>query len=289
MSRRSFEPIGKKGAAYCGLFFGVWLGLAGCVTPTVEPGITNTPTPMATEGVKPTPEPEAVTVTPVPQVPESVVKPTVAPTAGPTEGPEMTPSGVAEPTECPVVTATMVPEVSVTPELQEWEITTVLSPTPEVTAEVLPEPTMAPVALPTAMPEYDTLLQNGWQRTEDFFGCCEIFFSGKFDDAESVVEEGSYEFCYRAISDVSVLLRIIGEEGMGVQPFLEELRQNRPGCRIEQEGPEDYSYTYIEGKTQVTGRIYACGDAKEENRMRVEFYSLAGVDLETEGYGFYLR
>jgi len=149
--------------------------------------------------------------------------------------------------------------------------------------------TVTPIPLPTAIPEYDTLLRNGWQRTEDFFGCREIFFSGKFDDAEPVIEDGSYEFSYRAVSDVSVLLRIIGEEGAGLQPFLEELQRNRPECLIVKEGPEDYSYAYIDGKTQVNGRVYACGDGETECRMRVEFYSPAGSDLQTEGYGFYLK
>lgn len=133
------------------------------------------------------------------------------------------------------------------------------------------------------------MLRNGWQRTEDFFGCREILFSGKFDDAEPVIGEGTYEFSYRAVTDVSVLLRIIGEENAGVQPFVEELRQNRPECLIGQEGPEDYSYAYVEGKTQVNGRIYVCRDGETEHRMRVEFYSPAGSDMQTEGYGFYLR
>lgn len=133
------------------------------------------------------------------------------------------------------------------------------------------------------------MLRNGWQRTEDFFGCREIFFSGKFDDAEPVIGEGTYEFSYRAVTDVSVLLRIIGEEGMGLQTFLDELRQNRPDCLVMQEGPEDYSYAYTDGKTRVNGRIYVCRDGETEHRMRVEFYSPTDSDMQTEGYGFYLR
>ena len=86
----------------------------------------------------------------------------------------------------------------------------------------------------TAVPEYDTLLQNGWQRTEDFFGCREIFFSGKFDDAEPVIVDGGYEFSYRAASDASVLLRIIGEEKREIDTFLEKLRQRLQGvlCNV---------------------------------------------------------
>lgn len=289
MRRRDFEPIWGKGAVCAGLFLGVWLGLAGCVRPGGGPGVTDTPVPTVTKVVKPTPEPEPVTGTPVPSVTEPAVKPTVAPTTGPTDAPEMTPTAFSTPTECPEETPIVTPEYTPTPYYPEENITEVPSPTPEVTPEPSPLPTVTPVPLPTMTPEYDTLLQNGWQRTEDFFGGREIFFSGKFDDAEPVVGEGSYEFSYRAVSDVSVLLRIIGEEGKGVQPFLDELRQNLPECLIEQEGQGDYSYAYVDGKTQVNGRIYACADGETEHRMRVEFYSLAGSDMQTEGYGFYLR
>ena len=284
MCRRSMSSTGKKGAVCAGLFLGIWLGLSGCVEPTVGPGVTNTPVPMATEGVKPTPSLEQPTSTPVPQVTEPAVKPTVAPTAEPAETPELTPPVFVTPTERPEATPAITPESTATPRPQEG-----ITEFPTLTPEVSPEPTMTPIPLPTAIPEYDTLLQNGWQRTEDFFGCREIFFSGKFDDAEPVIGEESYEFSYRAVSDVSVLLRIIGEEEMSLQPFLDELRQNRPECLIEQEGPEDYSYAYVDGKTQVNGRIYACRNGEKEDRMRVEFYSPAGSDMQTEGYGFYLR
>ncbi len=285
MCGRSFRFIGKKGAVCAGLFLSMWLGFSGCVKPAIGPEATNTPIPSATEGVKPTPEPEQATSMPVPTVTEPAIKPTVAPTAVPTDTPELTPPVFVTPTEVPEATPVIAPESTTTPRPQEGDITEA----PTLTPEVSPEPTATPIPLPTAIPEYDTLLQNGWQRTEDFFGCREIFFSGKFDDAEPVIGEGSYEFSYRAVSDVSVLLRIIGEEGMSLQPFLDELRLNRPECLIEQEGPEDYSYAYVEGKTQVNGRVYACGDEETKHRMRVEFYSPAGSDVQTEGYGFYLR
>lgn len=289
MRRKNFEPIWRKGAICAGLFLGVWLGLAGCVKPAVGPGLTDTPVPTVTEAVKPTPEPVAATGTPMPSVTEPAVKPTVAPTAGPTDKPEMTPTPFTTPTESPEVTPDPTPECTPTPIPPEENITAGPFPTPETTQGPEPLPTVTPVPFPTAFPEYDTLLLNGWQRTEDFFGCREIFFSGKFDDAEPVVGEGSYEFSYRAVSDVSVLLRIIGEEGMGVQSFVDGLRQERPECLIVQEGTGDYSYAYIDGKTQVNGRIYDCGTGETKNRMRVEFYSLAGSDIQTEGYGFYLR
>lgn len=291
MRKRSFEPLKGRGAVCAGLFFGLWLGAAGCVTPAAGPETTNTPVPTATGIVKPTPEP--VTVTPVPVVTEPVVKPTVAPTAGPTEGPAVTPTITPAvsptPTECPQATLTATPECTPTSLPQEGDITESPTLTPEITMEPLPEPTPTPVPLPTMIPEYETLLQSGWQRTEDFFGCREIFFSGMFDDAEPVVGEGSYEFCYRSGADVSVWLRIIGEEGLRVQMFLDELRQNRPECLIVQEGPDDYSYTYIDGEIKVSGRVYACGTGETSHRMRVEFYSPADSDSDTEGYGFYLR
>lgn len=266
----------KKRAVCAGLFLGMWLSIGGCVTRPAGTEHTNTPGPTGTESIQQTPEP--MTATPVPPV-------TVKPTVEPTESPEMTPPVTAVPKITPEIT----PESTPTPPLQEGTVTEAPSATPEITPEITPEPTKAPAPLPTAVPEYDTLLQNRWQRTEDFFGCREIFFSGKFDDAEAVVGDGTYEFSYRAISDVSVLLRIIGEEENGVQPFLDELGKKWPECLITKEGPEDYSYGYVDGKTQVSGRVYACRDGEKEHRMRIEFYCLSGVDMQTEGYGFYLR
>lgn len=286
MGGKGFRVIEKKRAVCAGLFLGVWLGFSGCVTPVVGPGSTNTPVPPVTEAVKPTPEQTPpVTNTPVPTVTEQAVKPTVVPTAGPTETPGATPVISVTPTGRPETTPVITPGNTTTPQLPEGEITAV----PTLSPEVSPEPTMTPEPLPTAVPEYDTLLANGWQRTEDFFGYRQIFFSGKFDDAESVIGENSYEFSYRAVSDVSVLLRIIGEEGVGLQVFLDELGQNRPDCLIVQEGPEDYGYIYTDGKTQVNGRVYACRNGETEGRMRIEFYCAAGSDIQTEGYGFYLR
>lgn len=285
MGGKRFKTIGKKRAVCAGLFLGIWLGLSGCVVPVVGPGSTNTPVPQTTEGVRPTPEQEQPTGTPEPVVTESAVKPTVAPVTGSTETPGVTVPVFVTPTEEPDSTPVITPGNTGTPGPQTGDHTEF----PTLTPEVSPEPTVTPIPLPTAIPEYDTLLRNGWQRTEDFFGCREIFFSGKFDDAEPVIGEGSCEFGYRAVSDASVLLRIIGEENAGVQPFVEELRQSRPECLIGQEGPEDYSYAYVEGKTQVNGRVYACRNGGTEHRMRVEFYSPAGSDMQTEGYGFYLR
>jgi len=278
---------GKKKAVCAGLFLGMWLSFGGCVTQPAGTEHTNTPGPTGTGNIQQTPEP--MTATPVPPVTEAVVKPTVVPTVGPTEIPEMTPPVSTAPTEIPKNTPEITPESTPTPPLQEGTVTEAPSATPVVTPEITPEPTKTPAPLPTAVPEYDTLLQNSWQRTEDFFRCREIFFSGKFDDAEAVVGDGTYEFSYRAISDVSVLLRIIGEEDKTVQPLLDELRKKWPECVITEEGPEDYSYVYVDGKTQVSGRVYACRDGVREHRMRIEFYCLSGVDMQTEGYGFYLR
>lgn len=284
MGRKSWKVTRKKKTVCAGLFLVICLANAGCVKPTVNPEVTNAPVASVTESVKPTPEQESSPGGPTPSVTEPVVKPTAAPTAElipePTAIPEVIPTFPVTPTESPEVTS----EAMVTLQPSE-EVTG----TPVVLPEVSPEPTVTPEPFPTAVPEYETLLQNGWQRTEDFFGCREIFFSGKFDDAEPVIGEGCYEFSYRSVSDVSVLFRIIGEEGAGVEPFLETLRHNRPECVIEQEGPDDYSYTYVDGRTQVKGRIYACGEGENENRTRVEFYSPAGSDIQTEGYGFYLR
>lgn len=277
MRRKNSHLSQGKRAVYAGLFLGVLLGTAGCVKPTVSPGITDTPVPVPTGEVLPTPG--EVTSTPEPYLTEG------APT------PELLPTASAEPTEEPAASATPevisptpvpTPEPTVTPE-------PTASPEPEPTENPEEELTATPGPEPTESPAYDTLLDNGWQRAEDFFGCREIFFSGIFYDAELIAEPGRYEYRYRALSEEEVSFSVIGEEHLTVQQFLDELVQKTEEYRLEPEGAEDYRYYYIAEEMQVSGRIYACIVGETEHRMRVERRYPADTAEQTEGYDFYLR
>ena len=290
MRRRTDGMKQGKRAVYAGLFLGVLIGTAGCVRPTVSPESTPTPVPVPTGDVLPTPV--EATPTPVPYITEAVptseiVSPTPellpTPTPEPTEEPVASPtpeviSPTPEPTPVPTVTpeATASPEPTMPPEGE-------FMPTPEA------EPTATPEPVPTELPAYDTLLDNGWQRTEDFFGCREIFFSGMFYDAELIAKPGRYEYRYTAVSREGVFFSVIGEPDLTVQQFLDELQQQKEGCLIEPEGADEYRYFYAEGDTQVSGRVYACKTENAEHRMRVELHYPAETAEQTEGYDFYLR
>ena len=257
------------------------------VQPSVTPQVTEhpeliltpepvpTPTPLVEPVVTPEPLP---TVTPVPEVTEEPLV-TVTPTPEVTEEPLVTVTPTPEVTEEPLPTLTPVPEVT------EEPLPTV-TPEPEVTEE--PLPTVTPEPLPTGTPDYGALLQNGWQRAEDFFGKREIVFSGIFDFTELIATEGRYEYRYTVGGDVTRLFCIIGEEDSGVQPFLDELEQLYAGCSIFPEGPEDYRYIYTEGAVEVKGRVYSCNTEEKVCRMRIEYHYPAG-EQQTEGQDFYLR
>ena len=184
------------------------------------------------------------------------------------------------------------PEAKPTPE--------VTSPTPGLTDTPGPEPTeepgltpdvpvtSTPLPEPTASPEYDTLMENGWQRTDDFFGYREIYFSGMFDNTELIAVPGRYEYRYTSTSDRNATFSMIGEEGVSVDAFLEELALTYPDCVIGWESIGDYSYEYTAGDYRVKGRIYDCGTGDSASRIRVEFYSPVGEE-QKEGYVFYLN
>lgn len=268
-----------KRAAAAGLFLGVCLLTAGCVSPAGGPGFTATPVPSPTKGAVTAPVPE--TPTPLPVVTEPISSPPATPKETPggkptvpvvsTEVPEREPTGTPEATE------TGCPEPSETPTAE---------PVPELTG--LPEVSSTPLPTPTGLPEYDTLLRNGWQRAEDFFGERDIFFSGKFDLTELSVSGERYEYRYHASSDPEIMFLIIGEK-LSVQQFLEDLTQEKEDCLIVREDEGDYGYIYTEENRQVNGRVYACGGNGKEQRMRVEFYGPVAADIVPEGYGFYLR
>ena len=253
----------RKRAVYAGLFLGVLLGLTACTRPVVQPEITNTPVPSPTEEVRPT---------------EGLTQPTEGPDIpeGPTATPEVTMP--ADPTETPEILPTSEPVVTTVPDDE---------PSPTPTTE--PETDLTEAPEPTGQPSYDTLLQNGWQRTEDFFGCREIFFSGRFDCSELLAEPGRYEYRYTASEEAGVAFSVIGEEGQMLQPYLEELAGNSLECTIERETEGDYRYVYTDGETMVSGRIYTCDKDGRTGLMRVEFYMPTREDLSTEGFEFYLR
>lgn len=283
MCEISIWQAGRKRRRYFVLFLALCLLFAGCVKPVTGPETTNTPAPAVTGEVEPTKTPAPAKTTPTPAVTEPIAEPTAVPEVKPTDEPKVTEVPNITPVVTTEPTPTSGPEATKPPEGGDG------TEVPGVTPEPTPVPVVTAVPLPTPVPEYGTLLENGWQRTEDFFGCREIFFSGIFDLGEAITGEESYEFCYRSASDESVLFRVIGEEGRSAEAFLDELRQNQSDCLIEQEGTEDYSYVYIDGQNRIKGRVYDCGNGEAVNRMRVEFYSPAHSDIQTEGYGFYLR
>ena len=279
MSRKCFSMENVRRAACSCLFFGMLCCLTGCVKPVVGPEITDTPVPTLTGGV-PTPVPD--TPTPVPEITGEEIRPTEEPIGTPDNVPTIT----TEPNSTPDLSPTTGAEDSVSATPRPEKTPTVV-PKPIVTPEPAVTPTQVPV--PTGQPDYMALLQNGWQRTEDFFGNREIFFSGIFDETEPVVSSGRYEFRYTASSDAGVSFSIIGEEGLTVQEFLDKLIQGSRECWIEPEGEADYSYTYTDGDIRVMGRIYACRAEDKVHRMRVEFCSSISTEEQTEGYTFFLR
>ena len=270
MHKKRQNTMRRKRAGKAGLLFGVCMLTAGCVNPVVSPEVTNTPVPTPPAVFTPTAQPEPTLPPEITKLPESPTpEPTKEPvvTAEPTEVPELSP----HPTTVPVTEA---PDATPTPE-------PVASPEPAVSATPLPDP--------TGIPEYDALLQNGWQRTEDFFGCREIFFSGKWKNTELIAVPGRYEYRYTAEAAEEGSLSIIGEESLPVQLFLDELTAEREACRIEPEGENDYCYYYTAEEISVNGRVYACIAGGTEHRMRVEVRYPADEPARTEGYDFYLR
>lgn len=289
MDKKSLHEKQKKRAVCAGLFLGVCCFMTGCVKPVgpvVQPGLTNTPMPVPTREVPPAPTPTAL-----PRITEEITRvptPEYGPTKAvpPTELPSVSPTAEPVPTEAvatkPVVSPTDLPQM--TPELTEM-------PTPEltgtITPEVTPEGTQNP--LPTSVPDYEALLQNGWQRTGDFFGEREIYFSGRFTETEVIVAEGRYEYRYFAKGEKRVSFSVIGEENATVEQFLDELVQRAGLCEVTEEGEQEYCYTYSEGEETVYGRVYACKPEGTEHRMRVEMRYPTGENDGTEGYDFYLK
>ena len=311
MRNRKSNRTLKKRAVATGLFLGILCTLGGCVRPTVQPTGTPEPTKEISENVTQSPIEEVTPVPTVTQPPEITPEPTrdvEIPTGRPTPSlptgvPDVSPTPVTggaisvtpevtpEPTEAPEVTPepTEVPEV--TPEPTEAPEVT---PKPTEAPEVTPEPTEAPEITPepTEAPEvqsdYEVLIQNGWQRTEDFFVGRSIYFSGRFTQTELLTEPGRYEYRYTTTEDAEAVFSIIGEE-LPVQTFLDELTQKGPACEITKEAEEDYGYRYTEQGRVVFGRVYACFVEEKEYRMRIEMSYSIGTESQTEEYRFYLK
>lgn len=270
MHRKRQNMMQRKRAVTAGLLFGVCLLSAGCVKPVVSPEVTNTPVPTVPAVFTPTAQPE-------PTLPPEFTKVPESPTPEPTKEPGIT----AEPS--------MEPELSPTPTVVPVTETPEATPTQEPMASPEPEASATPLPDPTGIPEYDSLLQNGWQRTEDFFGCREIFFSGRWKNTELIAAPGRYEYRYTAATEEEGSVSVIGEPSLPVQTFLDELTAEQEACRIEPEGENDFHYFYTADGIYVSGRIYACFANGTEHRMRVEVRYPADGPVRTEGYDFYLR
>lgn len=287
MPRNRIWFDGRK-AAYAGLLLLGSVAVGACKVPGGTPPaeVTHTPILQPTYTTKPTATeaPSLPTVTPETEPtaePPVAVSPTEEPTVPPTVLPTATVAATGTPTPEPTVvsspTPTVVPTETATPE-----------PTEIVTPSVTPLLTPSPE--PTAAPEYDTLLQNGWQRTEDFFGLREVFFSGMFDVAELSAVAGAYEYRYTATRDAAVGFLICGEEGKMALDYTEELVALYPDCIVTAEGEGDYSYCYSADGQTISGRVYECVSEGQRNRMRIEMVYPAGDEnYGNEGYRFYLR
>lgn len=278
----------KRKAAYAGLLLLSGCVIGGCKEPGETGKITETPVPTVTAIPQPT-----YTTTITPTVTEAPLIPTDRPTDTPTESPTAEPTLSQSPTVTPTVSPTPEPTEGVTsiPTAKPTEAVILTpEPTEKVTVTPTEEPTLTPTPEPTAIPEYDTLIQNGWQRTEDFFGKREVYFSGMFDTVDLIAEEGRYGYRYLATADADISLSIIGEEDLTVQEFTDELTDRYPECSVVFEGEQDYRYEYTaEGKT-ISGRVYSGTEGDKENRMRVEMvYPSENEIYRQEGYGFYLR
>lgn len=292
MRKKDLHERRKKRAVCAGLFLGVFCLTAGCVKPVgpaIQPGLTKTPIPVPTGEMPPSPTSTAIPritggteeVTRVP-TPEYGPTKAVPPTGGAMTSPTPEPLPTEEVSPKPVVSPTDAPQA--TPELTEI-------PVPELTGEITPEVTPAgtPIPLPTAIPDYGALLQSGWQRTEDFFGCREIYFSGRFTETELIGTEGYYAYRYSVSGEERVTFSVIGEENATVEQFLDELVQWAELCEVTEEGELEYCYTYSDGEDTVYGRVYACKPEGTEHRTRVEMRYPASEKDSTEGYDFYLK
>lgn len=273
----------RKKAACAGLLLGMLCFMPGCRTSEVIGKVTETPEPTKAETptVTNTPSPSS-SPTPQPtETPTATARPTATerPTATPTV--KMTNTPTPQPTipELPTVVPTPMPSSTPSP-----------VPTKPVTKTPTKPPTQTSAPSPTELPDYMALIQSGWQRTEDFFGKREIYFSGMFHHAELSAAPGRYEYSYTAVSDENTRFVIAGEENAEIWQFLDTLAESAPDCQIFFEGEEDYRYEYTIGDKWVCGRIYSCPRGEEQNLMRVElsYPSESGL-YGQEGYIFYLR
>lgn len=262
-------------AACAGLLLGILCVLPGCRTSEVIGKVTETPeTPEPTAAETPT-----GTNTPSPSPASPSPSASAKPTELPTVKPVNTPTTVPTVPELPTMVPTPVPESTPTP-----------APTKPVTKVPVKPPTLTSGPSPTELPDYAALIQNGWQRTEDFFGKREIYFSGMFHHAELTAGPGRYEYTYTAAPEASVRFVIAGEENAGVWQFLDTLAESALDCQIFFEGEDDYRYEYTTDEKRICGRVYACLREEEENLMRVELiYPLESELYGQEGYIFYLR
>lgn len=265
--RRIYLRKGKR-AVYAGLFLGVLFGLSACTKPVVQPGVTNSPMPSPTAEVGQTPAPGGPTQSP-----------------GITEGPDV--SLTDAPSGTPSVTLPLTPALTGEPEVTAG-VTPEPGTTPTGEPQVTTDPDGSPVPEPTGQPEYDTLLQAGWQRAEDFFGDKEVFFSGKYDRSELIAAEGRYEYRYTSSSDKKVSFSIIGEE-RELQQFLDELVRDSLECYVTRERENDYKYLYSDGTYKIEGRVYDCSTEDTVRLMRVETRTTVIEETLTEGHEFYLK
>lgn len=311
----------NKSACMCALLI-ICLLLSGCggqghrgsQNPTQIPltGITVTSAPeySVTSGVSPTLQP---TYTIEPTITGSVPTPTSHPSEIPTVTPEITkvptmvPTVTKVPTKIPTVTVSPTPEVvtpgAVTPSVVTPGAVTVspapevsVTPNPEISITPEPMPTLPLTPMPTVKPEptpapdYDALMNGGWQRTEDFYGSRDIYFSAGFEPEGMVTEPERYGFFYYVPDDDSVSLSVMGEDGVTASRYREQLQEQYFECEIIEEQQEDYTYRYRTDDVTVYGRVYTTRNGENVGRMRIELSYRGDPDKALEeGYFVYLK
>lgn len=263
---------------------------------TDMPVPTNTATPAPTSTATPAPtstDTPAPTSTATPE-PTSTATPAPTNTATPAPRPSLKPTATPVPSVTPVLVGTPVPSLTGTPVLTGEVMPTAtpkLPGTPKPTGEGTgtPELSNTPVPEPTVFPEppedYGLLLQNGWQRTQDFFEEKEIYFPGGFVTARITAEDGKYLCEYQKPQDAKTVFLMEGLENAEPNEVLSQLQEGREPMLLREE-EAGTRYCYWQENKVISGIVYACQNGAV---MRLEMQSRIEDKEELPKEFFYVR
>lgn len=162
-----------------------------------------------------------------------------------------------------------------------------MSPTGEGTGKPAPSdmPTLDQTVFPEPPEDYDLLLQNGWQRTQDFFEEKEIYFPGGFVTARIVVEDGKYLCEYQKLQDAETVFLMEGLEKAEPQEVLSQLQEGREPVLLREE-EVGTRYCYLQENKVISGIVYACQNGAV---IRLELQSRIEDKKELPKEFFYVR